>query len=190
MPFDYALPPDEAAARDWACPYDCSDTLNPFTYYLLVFFSLTGLSTLLGFTECVDSREMDCRVNSDATSLCSIREPAVRVSASHLQYVAQKAGVEPTAIRLRRRFEFDFQLVGLNVIMLHFSCRKESDNNDKAVEWEDRTHLVEVVRVRHPVMWFIFHFLWDAIAFSCHIYRGVFGQRKLALVEKGRKKDK
>lgn len=96
-----------------------SDTISPWeveglnlaTYYALVAFSLTGLSTLLGLTQTIDARESD---DLSATSgdllptLKSHASPRLEVDNAVLEYLVQ--GDDGCSARLVRRFEFNFRL--------------------------------------------------------------------------------
>jgi hypothetical protein len=109
-------------------PYEVK-RLTVMTYWLLVLASLTGLSTLLGCTDVVDAREVD-----------ALPPHALHPSEAMMAYVRRRTVEE---MRVCRRFEFDFRLGGLRVVMLHFRGAS------------GRLHLVEVYdsRLPAPVRW-------------------------------------
>mmetsp|Transcript_28281 Transcript_28281/g.44114 ORF Transcript_28281/g.44114 Transcript_28281/m.44114 type:complete len:152 (+) Transcript_28281:749-1204(+) len=57
MPSDYGRDSATFPLQDWS-PFEVR-SLNLWSYFALVFFSLTGLSTLLNFTKTLDARESD-----------------------------------------------------------------------------------------------------------------------------------
>jgi len=140
---------------------DSTNTLSPLTYYLLVVVSFTGLSTLLGLTESVDAREIgekdqaaviaSGKEGDDAINLSpllrSIRDPAnIAVSIDALKYVAKRSDVDKLSdFRIVRRFEYDFRLIGINVIMIHMASPAQEGGTRPL-------HLIEVYQVRNPVL--------------------------------------
>lgn len=124
MPSDYT--PSSLAS------FDCSakGVLTPVSYYMLVLFSLTGLSTLLGMTKVVAAKEYPTTAAVQGVPLASDSNTALRVEKFVLDYCKQYTNAN--SIFLKRRFEYKFRLVGLEVIMLHFLCD------------QDKLHLVEV----------------------------------------------
>lgn len=181
------------------------DTLSLLTYYLLVLVSFTGISSLLGFTECVDAREFDVPliieddINLDSTVstveekkgnndhrkilkknlnhqknsfqskdhgresnlpklLSSFNEPQIRVRPciftfirkSHYHRISgmkiiseSKNGI---CLKLKRRFEYNFTILGLNVIMLHIISTEGKDQN-----CAERLHLVEIYHFKYAI---------------------------------------
>ena len=85
------------------CKYEAKN-LSLLGYYLLVLFSCTGLSTLLGLTETLDASE-----TSDA--------PTPEVDPLVLSYLGRGK-----PIHLVRRFCYNFRLPGIHVVMLHYAC--------------------------------------------------------------------
>lgn len=158
---------------------DSTSTLSPLTYYLLVVVSFTGLSTLLGMTDSVDAREVGVKDGAAviasgkegddditlAPLLRSIRFPTnIAVSIDALKYVAKHSNVDKLSeFRIVRRFEYDFRLIGINVIMIHMvSPAREGGPRP--------LHLIEVYQVRNPVLRFIsrviltfFQIVWRSI---------------------------
>ena len=146
MPSTYT--PDTLALYD----YSPDGVLTPFSYYLLVLISLTGLSTLLGMTDFRMSREFpdpgaaaaaavtpDEKRNQTATTpFVSTFNDGLRVESLVLDYCKQYTKAQ--TIHLKRQFEYEFRLVGLEVIMLHFLC----DQN--------KLHLVEVYQFKNAFL--------------------------------------
>jgi hypothetical protein len=158
--------------------YDAShgNALSLISYYALVLFSFTGLSTILGMTDTVDIQDYSTsgglpiwpveEVGKAAALTKSILNPQICVRDCALKYVQnhtetfhQKDGKScgkdsQKTIKLQRRFEYNFRLCGgLNVIMLHLTSS----------DCPGVLHLVEVYKVQNPVLRFIssyvFHFL-------------------------------
>ena len=98
--------------------------LNLLTYYLLVLVSFTGLSSLLGLTELIDFQE-----NKDG-----LKEPEKEydVDTQSIQrYLMLRTNAK--SVKRIRRYEFDFKLPGIQVVMIHYLS-----------EEENLLHLVEV----------------------------------------------
>lgn len=119
--------------------YDYSGaTLNLFSYYGLVLFSLTGLWTLLGWTRFLVARhEGNIKIDREALAkpLAAESIPDLVVHRELLDYVCdQNPGT--TELYLERRFEFDFSGL-LTVVMLHLHCNK------------GKRHLIEVYEVKN-----------------------------------------
>lgn len=161
---------------------DSTTTLNVLTYYLLVVISFTGLSTLLGMTDFVDAREMDekdqavviaCGTENEKDEeitlsplMRSVRDPTnVTLSIDALRYVAKQSSVdELSELRIIRRFEYDFRLVGVNVIMIHLMSPAKVEGRPRPL------HLIEVYQFRNPILRFIswvilgcFQLIWPSI---------------------------
>lgn len=116
-------------------PYGVS-RLTLLKYYLLVIWSLTGLSTCLRLTTTVEATDT-------LGGRCST---AADVSDRVLAYLAGESGARPAEVRLVRRFRYVFRLPGLRVMMLHFAS-------------PGQLHLVEVYeRDRGP-----WHYLLAAV---------------------------
>ena len=109
-------------------PYEVT-TLTMAKYYLLVIASFTGLCSLLRQTETLAAGN----VADDSSALpCNGK---LKVNAQTLECLAHRAG--GGAVRLVRKFEFRFRLIGLCVAMYHFSTGLLSFG-------EERLSLVEV----------------------------------------------
>ena len=108
--------------------------LTVFAYWLLVLASFTGLSTLLGRTDTVDAREVDVINEREVDDV--LPPHGLHPSEAMMAYVRRKAGER---VRPCRRFEFNFRLAGLAVVMLHFRG-----------ETTGRLHLVEIYHSRWP----------------------------------------
>jgi hypothetical protein len=108
--------------------------LTVFTYWLLVLASFTGLSTMLGRTDVLDAREVDVINEKEVDDV--LPPHALHPSEAMMTYVRRKAGER---VRPCRRFEFNFRLAGLAVVMLHFRG-----------ETTGRLHLVEIYHSRWP----------------------------------------
>ena len=89
--------------------------LTVFAYWLLVLASFTGLSTLLGRTDVLDAREVDVINEREVDDV--LPPHGLHPSEAMMAYVRRKAGER---VRPCRRFEYNFRLAGLSVVMLHF----------------------------------------------------------------------
>ena len=111
--------------------------------YLLCAFSGTTLCTQRGLTDFVDFRLVEGKdqavlVKGELSPLLSsTRNSNISVSLEALQYVAKQANVGD--MRIVRRFEYDFRIPGIDVIMIHL----QSGENGPL-------HLVEVYEFRRP----------------------------------------
>lgn len=124
--------------------YDCSNgMLNLWSYYLLVLFSLTGLSTLFKQTKFLVGENVadaatipfhQAQANDTTAIITSTHiTPPLHVDKHVLNYVMQQTN--SASLQLRRRFEYHFGgVIPVSVIMLHFQCNK------------GLLHLVEVYR--------------------------------------------
>ena len=108
--------------------------LTVFAYWLLVLASFTGLSTMLGRTDCLDARAVDVINEREVDDV--LPPHALHPSEAMMRYVQRKAGER---VRPCRRFEFNFRLAGLAVVMLHFRG-----------ETTGCLHLVEIYHSRWP----------------------------------------
>ena len=108
--------------------------LTVFAYWLLVLASFTGLSTLLGCTDTIDARAVDVINEREVDDV--LPPHGLHPSEAMMAYVRRKAGER---VRPCRRFEFNFRLAGLAVVMLHFRG-----------ETTGRLHLVEIYHSRWP----------------------------------------
>ena len=108
--------------------------LTVFAYWLLVLASFTGLSTLLGCTDTIDARAVDVINEREVDDV--LPPHGLHPSEAMMSYVRRKAGER---VRPCRRFEFNFRLAGLAVVMLHFRG-----------ETTGRLHLVEIYHSRWP----------------------------------------
>ena len=95
--------------------------LNLVTYYLLVLWSLTGLSTLLRMTDFIETKE-------------DLKNGLVspEITKDIVTYINQESGSE--RLTVIRRYAFYFRLCGVRVKMFHLQ------SSDKA----DKLHLVEI----------------------------------------------
>mmetsp|Transcript_19245 Transcript_19245/g.39247 ORF Transcript_19245/g.39247 Transcript_19245/m.39247 type:complete len:195 (-) Transcript_19245:151-735(-) len=116
---------------------DDSATLLPFEvpsltvlkYYLLVLGSLTGLCSLLGQTRTLDASEGDnLRAPSNPHAL-TVHPNVVACLARRSQ--ATGGGPAGATVRLVRRFEFRFRLVGLWVAMHHYRTTADESGNER-----------------------------------------------------------
>ena len=108
--------------------------LTVLAYWLLVLASFTGLSTLLGRTDVLDAREVEVINEREVDDV--LPPHALHPSEAMMAYVRRKAGER---VRPCRRFEFNFRLACLSVVMLHFRG-----------ETTGRLHLVEIYHSRWP----------------------------------------
>ncbi|KAJ1495249.1 hypothetical protein T484DRAFT_1763299 [Baffinella frigidus] len=136
-------PPAPSRLARW----DASGVTVP-RYFLLVVLSLTGLSTLLGLTETIDASELTPQdpVQGKAswsrliTSPDAGADPRLQVTPEATAYIAHARGAH--AVRLVRRFEYVFWLVGLRVAMLHYVSLNERGEVVRR-DGKDELHLVE-----------------------------------------------
>lgn len=120
--------------------FDCSakGVLTPLSYYMLVLLSLTGLSTLLGLTDFRMADEFPTEgVEEVKPPLTSSHKSTLRVEPHVLEYC--KRHTQAKSIFLKRRFEYRFRIVGLEVVMLHFQCDQK------------KLHLVEVYHFKSSI---------------------------------------
>ena len=108
--------------------------LTVLAYWLLVLASFTGLSTLLGCTDVIDARDVDVINEREVDDV--LPPHGLHPSEAMMAYVRRKAGER---VRPCRRFEFNFRLAGLAVVMLHFRG-----------ETTGCLHLVEIYHSRWP----------------------------------------
>lgn len=125
--------------------YDCSapGMTTPFSYFLLVILSFTGLSTLLGLTtfriaEEYNDEDNDDKKDKQSAVISSNYNSKLRVEPYVLEYCQQQTGA--SSLRLKRRFEYHFHLISIEVVMLHFQCNL------------DRLHLIEIYHVNNPII--------------------------------------
>lgn len=139
--------------------------LHLVSYYALVLFSLTGISTLLRMTKIIDVQDYTesgglsvWKEDKPITETKSIENTEVYARECVLNYVenhVKKYNLKDSnknhqggkiSLKLQRRFEYNFRLCGgLNVIMLHLSSS----------ECPDVLHLVEVYQFQNPILRFI-----------------------------------
>ena len=146
---------------------DSTDKLSIATYYILCALSCTTLSTQRGLTDIVDCREIEGKDQAVLMQdgqlsplLTSMRQNTIFVPLEALQYVAKQANVDDISqFRIVRRFEYDFRLPGLNVIMIHIQS-----------EVNGELHLVEVYDFRRPlvrniasIIVALFDFIWPFV---------------------------
>ncbi len=148
--------------------YDAShdNALTLWSYYALVLYSFTWLSTFLGMTDTIDIQDytdsggltiwpFEDGKAAPAETKSSVN-PRVHVRKCVFKYVQRhkemfnlkEKGADAKAgeLKLQRRFEYNFRLSGgLNVIMLHLSSS----------DCPDVLHLVEVYEFTNPILRFI-----------------------------------
>jgi hypothetical protein len=117
-----------------------------FMYYLLVFFSLTGLSTLLNQTVFLVAQEEEESVTKKNESekvngvmYVAQHNKELQLHECTLEYIKEKTNSK--SLLLKRRFEYHFRLVNLSVVMLHFYS---PDNG--------LLHLVEVFQFENSIL--------------------------------------
>jgi hypothetical protein len=117
--------------------------LSTITYYLLVIFSFTGLSTKLQMTEFLESTEdLDKGLNSP------------EVTDDIIAFISEQSDIPATELKVIRRFSYNFTLPGLKVKMFHLSdCRPNG-----------KLHLVEIYNP--PKWWWLIEILLSPIAQS------------------------
>jgi len=98
--------------------YDYNARLTLLSYYLLVLWSLTGISSLAGCTDTIDARE----VASDGKDELSTTDDEVAELALARAYIGARCGGAP---RLVRRFHYHFRLAGIRVRMFHLATADE-----------------------------------------------------------------
>jgi hypothetical protein len=103
--------------------FDCTKILNLLTYYLLVWASFTGLSTLLGLTKTMCTKE-NMEKGLDESEIVDITEDIL----SYLNYSSSKD------CKVVRKFEYKFRIPLIHVKMYHII------GND------NKLHLVEIFR--------------------------------------------
>jgi hypothetical protein len=130
--------------------YDCSGgILNLWSYYLLVIFSFTGLSTMCKQTKFLVAENVPVKEQAFAVEdLVSMHNPQLKVDQNVMNYVMKQTS--SSSLKLVRKFEYHFgSILPVSVIMFHFRC-----NNGLL-------HLVEVYQVergRH-----LFAFITDTL---------------------------
>ncbi len=106
--------------------------LTTITYYLLVLFSFTGLSTTLQMTDFLESAE-------DLQKGLASPE----VTEDIIAFVAKQASLPASDLKVIRRFSFHFRLPGFKVKMFHLSDGRSSG----------KLHLVEIYHP--PTRWWL-----------------------------------
>ena len=132
-------------------PYEVT-SLSLMTYYGLVLGSLTGLCTALKLTRILEASSSSALLPSSSSSsepTTAATQPLAEPPQSHplavhpqvVEALAARHGVrgQPSSVKLVRRFEFRFRLVGLWVAMSHYLARDERGR--------ETLSLVEVYRV-------------------------------------------
>ena len=162
MPSTYRRTSEAFPSDSRLSPWDCRRTLNLVTYYLLVLWSVTGLSTLLGVTRTVDARERTVLGGSEdikqaggehveafgPEDLTGTSNQNLDVDPLVLRYLTKPLEGWPRApassLRLVRRFEYNFRAAGWEVIMLHFVSLNEAGKIIEDADGRQILHLVEV----------------------------------------------
>ena len=125
--------------------------LTVFKYYALVLYSLTGLCTALGLTRTIDAREDLLNglpaLNGEAES--RVAAHPLHPSPAILEYVSRRSG--SPSLTVVRRFEFDFKLVGLRVVMLHLRGARPPATADSCGLSPEPLHLIEVYELARGV---------------------------------------
>lgn len=117
--------------------YDCVPIFNIVSYYMLVFFTLTGLSTLFKITKtCYAKEHMSQPAFTGALRALSNKE--LVATEDVLTFIKEQQG-SSIELKLERQFEYEF-FGGLSVVMFHLVC-----NNNKL-------HLVEVYQIRNKLL--------------------------------------
>lgn len=134
IPNTYSL---QSSATVLLAKYDVTPpVLTTFSYYLLVFVSLTGLSTLFKRTKVRCAEE---HLNQPVlSSISSISDNELVADDTVWSYVKGLAEVDD--LILHRRFEFEFLGGMLTVVMFHLKCK------------QDRLHLVEVYSIKNKLL--------------------------------------
>jgi len=189
--------------------YDCCHTLTIVTYYALVLLSFTGLSTLLGLTDIICSEEYvteqpmiggTSNTNNESL-LSSTLDPSICVRPSVLDHLQKKHILtqrmdntkkkekdESTTVHLalKRKFEYDFRLIGLNVIMLHIVSYTDTPSTTTSTlnRKDEVLHLVEVYRFRNALLRFIMKLILNFFNTICQVIIGTTKSRKEKSVKK------
>mmetsp|Transcript_16514 Transcript_16514/g.24368 ORF Transcript_16514/g.24368 Transcript_16514/m.24368 type:complete len:244 (+) Transcript_16514:2883-3614(+) len=97
----------------------------------------------------------------------------IAVSMDALRYIADKhsSSSDLSDLRIVRKFEYNFRLLGLNVIM----CHLKSKNNKNDEEEVELLHLVEVYQFRNPLVRSIVE---KILLFMLHIISPKDGKKK------------
>ena len=134
MPSTYEPNAFQAATQQQAAllPYEVTK-LTVAKYYFLVLWSLTGLSSLLRQTQTIQAS--DDRADKGSHVAEPLRSHPLAVDTLVVDAIAARHGT----VRLVRRFEFRFRLVGLWVAMHHYAARD--------VSGRETLSLVEVYRL-------------------------------------------
>ena len=124
------------------------EALTLWNYYLMVIISLTGLSSLLGWTEFCTSKEYMTnttdstnkdkhmtRIHPKSTTIVSESDHLLALDPTVWSYLVDKTS--SSGFTLERRFEYKFAFGGVSVLMLHV----RDDNN--------KLYLVEMYRLEN-----------------------------------------
>jgi hypothetical protein len=133
-------------------PIEWPKRLNLISYYLLVIYSLTGLSTLLGLTRTLVAEECNLPLQIDK-GFQSKYHPNLQVKPDMLAYLVSEAGGDKSSgVVLKRHFAYSFGgLAPIDVIMLHIEC-----NN--------KLSLLEVYHCHNPlVQWILDNPVYHAV---------------------------
>jgi len=174
--------------------YDLCHSLTIVTYYTLVLLSFTGLSTLLGLTETICSDEyvkekpiVGTSNTNNESLLSSTLDPSIYVRKSvldHLQKHVLTQRMDNTEeeeeedsttmhLALKRKFEYNFRLIGLNVIMLHIVSYTDTPSTTSTLKRDDEVlHLVEVYRFRNVLVRFFMKWILNFFNKICRVMIG------------------
>ena len=116
------------------------DNLSVIGYYLLVIFSLTGLSTVLGLTDTLECLEdLDSGEGLISGEINNDIYEHLQFTTRRYNFCGKVSLTHDSKLRVVRRFRYDFRLPGIKVQMFHIL---ESYKTDKSEE-DERLHLVE-----------------------------------------------
>jgi len=174
--------------------YDFCHSLTIVTYYALVLLSFTGLSTLLGLTETICSDEyvkekpiVGTSNTNNESLLSSTLDPTIYVRKSVLDHLhnhvltqrmdnteeEEEEDSTTMHLALKRKFEYNFRLIGLNVIMLHIVSYTDTPSTTSTLKCDDEVlHLVEVYRFRNVLVRFFMKWILNFFNKICRVMIG------------------
>jgi len=180
--------------------HDFSYTLNTFYYYVLCLAVPFSLCTVLGQTEFIEGVEfsngpMNVLKNKEEERMMmqSVVVPhEIRVTEAVLAHVqhhirnnnnnnntsSSSSSSCETTLLLKRKFEYNFKLCFVNVIMLHFVSFSGKEKEEKEV-----LHLVEIYRFRHPMVQKIAALIHLIVSFTMLLVDFFLGTKKKVKVD-------